>query len=93
MASSNNATDLLLWQSLDKELLSMVECGQDQLQPVPSHKRFIWQLLIHGSRSVPQVETFGNLIKASTVLDEEVDPVTHGSSRERKAPGDLLEVS
>ena len=61
MASSNNATDLLLWQSLDKELLSMVD-------------------------------TFGNLIKAATVLDEEVDPMTLGSSRERKAPGDLLEV-
>lgn len=61
MASSNNATDLLLWQSLDKELLSMVE-------------------------------TFGNLIKAATVLDEEVDPMALGSSRERKAPGDLLEV-
>jgi hypothetical protein len=54
------ATDLLLWQSLDTELVSMLD-------------------------------TFSNLVKASHVPDEESEPSAF-NTRERKAPGDMLEV-
>ena len=55
-----SGTDLLLWQSLDDELVGMLD-------------------------------TFSNLIRASHVPDEESEPAAF-NARERKAPGDLLEV-
>ena len=38
------------------------------------------------------LDTFGNMIRASQVPDEEGEAAAGPGSRDRKAPGDILEV-
>ena len=59
--STQATTDLMLWETLERELTSMLD-------------------------------TFGHLIRASQVPVEEGEAAAGPGSKDRKAPGDILEV-